>query len=129
MKYIKYINTILILITLCSICNAQQVKPFKVFDKYDTVYWIGNGIDIKSSIGKKELNPILRNNQGLYSINKGLLTKSILWVSLKGLQRYYPDHRKFMQISIASIGIAFGIIGVRNTFIKQSRGDSWSRQR
>lgn len=121
MKSFIFSITFLIIFTLNLTLkvSAQNLNNnFKIFNKYDTIFWVGNTLDITSSIGKRELNPLYKNSKGEFSTPKSLTVKATFWSICKMVEYKYPEHRKSISYLKVISGGVFTVLAIRNFKIK-----------
>lgn len=119
--------TLVFLLTLC--CLAQPIeKPYQFrrdeapkFSAADGAYWgsvafliAGHVADHQSSVGRYELNPLLRNSVGMYDSNRGALLKLGVVAGVVVVQRLvirkHPQVQKWATVAnLAGGAVSFGI--------------------
>lgn len=106
--------SLLLLLVTAGLAQGPKPVPFKPFDRYDAAFWAGGGLDIATSIGKREINPLLRDRDGMFSPQRAVALKASLWAAFKLLEYRYdtPRERKLIKYSKAAAGIAFGIVAL-----------------
>jgi hypothetical protein len=88
------------------------IKPKRFqLDYGDVAYWGGAMVDTATSAGKRELNPLLSDSNGRFSMWKNFAVKGGLWGSFKVLEAYYPERRRVMIWTKIGAGAAFFAVG------------------
>jgi hypothetical protein len=111
-------KAIFLLLFLSAPCFAQD-KP-RPFDKTDAIYWGGAVLDIVSSHGKREGNPLARDKHGNLSLSKGIALKAGAWGVFKLMEYKIPSERKAIRIAKIGAGILFASMVVRNFRIEKA---------
>ena len=114
----RYANALIVTFLLVTSALAQSPQPERRFrlDWADGVYWSGATCDLGSSIGKREANPLWRDNDGIFSPGKNFAFKAGFFGAFKGLEAHYrsPKERRIIRWVKVGAGIAYGIISVHN---------------
>jgi len=98
-------------------------ESFKWLDKADFVYWGGAGLDVGSSIGKKEANPLWADSNHIFSPGRNLAFKFGIWGAFKALESRYtqPKERRMIRWVKVGAGVAFTALAVRNFGVEKAR--------
>lgn len=93
------------------------------FPLTDAAYWSGASLDLSSSFNKRELNPLFRNQAGIFSPNKNLAFKGGLWGIFKLLEFRYsnPNERRLIRWFKIGGGVAWGALAAHNFGVKRVR--------
>ena len=86
----------------------------------DLAYWAGAGMDLASSAGQREANPVFLGSDGKFQAGKNLAFKGGLFAALKILDWKYqkPSERKALFITKMLIGAGFGALAARNFSVR-----------
>lgn len=111
----KYFITIIAFIFIFTSSTYAQER-FKPFEWADGVYWGGMGADLVSSIGKRELSPVLRNSTGHFSPAKKFAFSAGVWSAFKLTEYFYtkPKERRIIRWFKVGVGVAWGVVAIRN---------------
>lgn len=116
---------ICVMVTMLATTGMAQTKreSFKWFDRGDAIYWAGAGLDIASSIDKKEANPLWRDSNHIFSPGKNLAFKFGIWGAFKALESHYtqPKERRMIRWAKIGVGVAFTALAVRNFGVEKVR--------
>ena len=120
----RFRAAICLLFLLAATASPQtpvKQEPFKLFNASDAVYWTGGTLDIVSSLNKRELNPLFRDEAGIFSPSKNLAFKAGIWSAFKLLESRYRTPRQRRAISWVKVGagIGYGALSIWN--FKQPR--------
>jgi hypothetical protein len=113
---VKKFILLLILFLPLPVQAQQNREKFKPLDWSDGAYWTGATLDIVSSTGKRELNPLFRNAQGRFTPGKNLAFKAGLWGVFKLTEAVYdkPRERKIIRYFKLGAGVAWAVVAARN---------------
>ena len=70
--------------------RAQESRQGKYVVESSAQFWMGAALDFKSSQGKAELNPFLRNSEGRFDGRKFLAVNAAFYLVTVALQRKWP---------------------------------------
>src|SRR5262245_49626292 len=84
------------------------------FDLGDAAYWGGAALDTASSLGKRELSPLFRDERGIYRPGANLALKGGVWGGIKLLEWKYPERRRTWLWLKIGVGIAYGAVAAHN---------------
>lgn len=105
----------LILCLVLSAFLAQAQQPTKFWRASVVALSAANVVDIHSSWGKRELNPLMANNSGTFGA-RGALLKVALTGSLLGIEylvtRRHPSSKLYRVLGFVNFGAAAGVAGV-----------------
>jgi hypothetical protein len=65
-------------------------------DAGDAVYWIGNGLALHSSIGKREVNPLFSGEGGRFTTGRATGFIVGAWGVMKWMEYQWPEHRRLL---------------------------------
>ena len=82
-----------------------------------------NAVDIHSSIGKRELNPLAQGPNGKFDLKRGILLKSASVGTILLIEHLYqrknPKRKKFTSKVNYAISAGIGVVAVRNYTIRK----------
>lgn len=82
------------------------------------IYSAGSTVEIWSSAGQKEYNPLVRDKNGTFTLGRGILFKSIVGGVTLAAQKEYP---KAMIITRYVLGALYIGVGIRNFVVTRKR--------
>ncbi len=103
--------------------TAIKQEPFKAFNGSDAIFWAGGSLDAVSTLNKRELNPLFRNDDGIFSPGKNLSFKAGIWGAFKILEYRYrtPRERRAIRWVKIGAGIGYGALSIRNIGISRAQ--------
>ena len=141
----KYLISFILILTIVIIANAQQLNPnynLRFTPKHyllqtstpntntpfcDKGCWasvlafsIGSAVDVHSSMGHKELNPFVRNeNDKRFNLTKGIMYRGLSLVTTFIGQKKWPDRMKWIRYGLGGLYLA---VGIRNYIVTKPSG-------
>ena len=112
---------LLLLVAVSAMAQTAEIKPVPRFSRDDAA-WLASFsafattqvLDIHSSNGKRELNPMFRASDGMFDTNRAVLIKSAtvggVFASQYFINKKYPSMKKYS--TLMNIGLTVGYVFV-----------------